>query len=275
MAEHFFDADTAVRRTGDGEFEAEIADERWWVARGPHGGFVAAILLRAMAETLGDPDRPPRSFTVHYPGAPRMGRLAIAVTVERAGRSAAYLSARATQDGAPFALALAAFSAPFPGDDFQTARMPDVPPPEQVEPIALPGAPAFTHNFEYRFALGGTPFQAVEEAASGGWLRIREPRALDAPLAAVYADAWPPAIFWRLRGFAIVPTIDLTVHFREPLPPAGLDADDHVFASFDSKRAHDGLWEENGELWSRDGRLLVQSRQLAAFIPMRAPEGGA
>ena len=39
-------------------------------------------------------------------------------------------------------------------------------------------------------------------------------------------------------------------------------------ALFDSRRERDGLWEENGELWSRDGRLLVQSRQLAAHIPL-------
>jgi acyl-CoA thioesterase len=164
------------------------------------------------------------------------------------------------------ALALAAFSSAFPGQDFQTARMPDVPPPEALEAIALPGAPPFTENFDYRFALGGPPFREQEHAATGGWLRLREPRALDAPLAATYADAWPPAIFWRLSNFAIVPTVDLTVHFREPLPLTGPDADDHVLATFDSKRSKDGLWDENGELWSRDGRLLVQSRQLAAHI---------
>ncbi|MEA2368175.1 MAG: hypothetical protein QOH38_893, partial [Thermoleophilaceae bacterium] len=92
---------------------------------------------------------------------------------------------------------------------------------------------------------------------------------LDGPLAACLTDAWPPAIFWRLEDFAIVPTVDLTVHFREALPFTGPDADDFVLAVFDSKRGRDGLWDENGELWSRDGRLLVQSRQLAAQIPFR------
>ena len=267
MSEHDFDQDTALRRTGDGRFEAEIADRRWWVVRGPNGGFVAAILLRAMCEELGDRARPPRSLTVHYPGAPELGTLEIAVVRERVGRTAAYMSARAMQDGRLVALALAAFSGSFPGQDFQTARMPDVPPPEEIEPSSLPGAPPFTENFEYRFALGGPPFQQAQEASTGGWLRLREPRALDAPLAAAYADAWPPAVFWRLTGFAVVPTVDLTVHFRESLPPTGADADDFVFVTFDSRRERDGLWEENGELWSRDGRLLVQSRQLADHIP--------
>ena len=266
MAETHFDRDTAVTRISDGEFSATIEGERWWVVRGPNGGFVAAILLNAMSEALGDPTRAVRSLTVHYPGAPQPGELRIAVTVERSGRTAAFLSARATQDGRIVALALAAFSSAFPGKDFQTARMPDVAPPEELEPIELSGAPPFTRNFDYRFALGGPPFREQEQAATGGWLRLNEPRPLDGPLAAAYTDAWPPAIFWRLSDFAVVPTVDLTIHFREPLPLTGPGADDHVLATFDSRRSRDGLWDENGELWSRDGRLLVQSRQLAAHI---------
>jgi acyl-CoA thioesterase len=266
MAEHVFDTDTAVRRVADGEFEAEIANRRWWVARGPNGGFVAAIVLRALTEALGDPRRPPRSLTVHYPSAPDVGKLSIAVRVERSGRSTAYLSARATQGDRVVALALAAFSSSFPGPDFQTATMPEAPPPEEVESLALPGAPVFTENFDYRFAIGGAPFLEGDEAITGGWLGLKEPHVLDAPLAAALTDAWPPAIFWLLDNFAVVPTVDLTIHFREPLP---LEGDgDLVLARFEARRGRDGLWDENGELWSRDGRLLVQSRQLAAHIPV-------
>jgi acyl-CoA thioesterase len=258
-----FEHDTAVRRTGEGTFEADIPDQRWWVARGPHGGFVAAIVVNALTAALDDPGRPIRSLTIHYPAAPEVGSLQIAVHEERVGRTAAYLSARVEQGGKVVALALAAFSSAFPGPSFQTATMPDVPAPEEIEPTNLQGAPVFTHNFEYRFAIGGAPFQEAEHTTTGGWLRLSEPRPLDGAIAACYTDAWPPAVFWRLSNFAIVPTIDLTVHFREL--PDGYD--DFVLATFDSRREHDGMWDENGELWSRDGRLLVQSRQLAAHIP--------
>jgi acyl-CoA thioesterase len=273
MDSHPFDADTAVRRVGELEFEAEIANDRWWVVRGPNGGFVAAIILRALTEALGDPERPPRSMTVHYPGAPTMGKLSIQVAIEKAGRTSTTLSARATQEGRLVALVLAVFSSAFPGEDFSTARMPDAPPPDAVQPPpgGLPGAPNFTNNFEFRFAVGPLPFTASEEALSGGWLRMREPRVLDHLGAAMYADAWIPAIFTRLTGFAVVPTLDLTVHFREPLPLAGAAPDDFVLAVFQTRVARDGLFEEDGEIWSPDGRLLVQSRQLAALL---TPPGG-
>jgi acyl-CoA thioesterase len=69
-----------------------------------------------------------------------------------------------------------------------------------------------------------------------------------------------PAAFSRLGRFAIVPTLDLTIHFRSPLPVEG---DGWALAVLDSRRSAGGTWEEDGELWSRDGRLLAQSRQLA------------
>jgi hypothetical protein len=62
---------------------------------------------------------------------------------------------------------------------------------------------------------------------------------------------------------AAVPTIELTLHFRAT-PPA--DATGPVAVRFTSRTAHDGYVEEDGELWSADGTLLVQSRQLAIVL---------
>ena len=110
-----FERDTAVRRlagatavTRDGEvvFAAEVSPA-WRAGRGPHGGYVAAIVLRALIEALDDAARAPRSLTIHYPRAPTPGPVQIRVVRERHGRSLSTLSARMEQDGAPVALALA------------------------------------------------------------------------------------------------------------------------------------------------------------------------
>jgi acyl-CoA thioesterase len=63
-----------------------------------------------------------------------------------------------------------------------------------------------------------------------------------------------------------VPTVDLTVHFRAPLTPP-LPDDDWFLAVFRSQMATDGFIEEDGEVWSRDGRLLAHSRQLSMTMP--------
>ena len=42
-----FDRDTAVTRLSDDTYEVQI-DRAWWIVRGPNGGYIAAILVRAM-----------------------------------------------------------------------------------------------------------------------------------------------------------------------------------------------------------------------------------
>ena len=80
-----FALDTAVSPLGEGLYRAEIRPD-WRVER-PNGGYVAAILLRAVTTELADPERSPRSATIHYLRPPEDGPVEVAVTVERTGRS--------------------------------------------------------------------------------------------------------------------------------------------------------------------------------------------
>ena len=66
-----FDRETAVTKQGDGRYSATMATS-WWVVRGPNGGYLAAIILRTLTDAVDDPERTPRSLTVHY--AQRAGR---------------------------------------------------------------------------------------------------------------------------------------------------------------------------------------------------------
>lgn len=68
-----FDTDTTVEPIGPGRYRAHI-DEGWWAGAGPNGGYVGAILLRALEREVGDPARACRSFTVHYLSRPRPAR---------------------------------------------------------------------------------------------------------------------------------------------------------------------------------------------------------
>jgi acyl-CoA thioesterase len=260
---HRFDADTTVWRTGDGAIETRI-DPGWWVMTGPNGGYVAALLLRGLALAQGDPERTPRSLTIHYTSPPQVGPASIETRVERMGRSLTTLSGRLLQDGKLCALALAAFSTEREGPEFVNARMPEVLPPERCAPLEK--RIEIHDRYEQRWAIGAPPFSGSEHALSGGWIRFREPRALDALSVAAFADAFPPAVFSRMRDVTLtggVPTIDLTLHFRSPLPASDARPDAWVLAVFQSRVARGGFVEEDGEIWTRDGMLIAQSRQLA------------
>lgn len=261
-----FERDTSVRPRGDGVFECEIRPD-WWVATGPNGGYLAAILVRALSAAEEVADRPLRSLTVHYLRPPEADAGEVEVESDRHGRSVSFRRARLLQDGRLCASALAVFAAGRSGAELERAVAPPVPAPEELERRLArrdasperPDPPPFARQFEFLPALGDRPFTGAEEAFTGGWLRLRAERALDAPLLAALCDSWLPAIFTASSQPLAVPTLDLTVHLRAALPrPA-----DWVLGRFSSRTARDGFLEEDAEIFARDGTLLAQSRQLA------------
>jgi acyl-CoA thioesterase len=263
-----FDRDTALEPLGDGRFAGRM-DRGWWITRGPNGGYVAAILLRAAELATADAERAPRSLTVHYVAPPEEGPVVVETRRERVGRSLTTVSLRLVQGERLLGLGLAALSKSRPSPALDATRMPEVPPPESCPRLSSEAAPIpIRERYDQRPAFA--PAGAPAEGRTGGWIRLVEPRVPDALLVAALTDAWPPAIFaWMQsrpgqgRG---VPTMDLTIHFRSRLPLPGAAPEDFSLAIFHTRLVHDGFLEEDGEVWSRDGVLLAQSRQLALVV---------
>jgi len=252
------------QRVDTERWTAEI-DDSWRVVRGPHGGVLAALLLETMTRRLADPTRRPRVLSVHYPKVPNPGPVEIRTQVTRSGRSMTWLSAELWQDGELCAAARATCSTDWPSVEIDRHERPAVPAPEQGE-VLTEGLPPFTRHFHYR-SLFATPLAGNGSDAVGGYIRLREPHPYDAPLLATLADAWFPATFAFERRPVMGATLDLTVHFRDYAALDGLDPSDYVLSIFRTRFAHEGFFEEDGELWSRDGKLIAQSRQLAIATP--------
>jgi acyl-CoA thioesterase len=221
-----------------------------------------------MIAELDDPARPPRSLTVHFVDAPQAGPVDVAVTVERAGRSSSVLSLRLEQDGRPIALALAGAAAWREGEpEWADLAMPAAPPPEDCPEVPrVDGAPRFQERFDLRWVEGGMPGHPSETARHLAWMRLKEGGPLDHLAVTAMSDGWMPAAFSKLGRFAIVPTFDLTIHFRAPLP---LD-DVPLLGRFRSRLVRDGFFDEDGELWTPDGKLVAQSRQLGLLLGTQA-----
>jgi acyl-CoA thioesterase len=280
-----FDRDTAVRRVdgeaggstevaGEALFVADIASG-WRAGRGPHGGYLAAMLLRALTAAVDDPERTPRSLTIHYTRAPEPGPIEIRTTVERTGRSLSTLSARMEQAGRTTALALAAFSVPWRAPEANELPMPELAPPDQ-ERISTPklfkGAPEFTSHLVMQPRVGAIPFSGSGAPMRiGGWIGLPEERPVDALSLALFCDAWFPPSFIALDSPAISPTIDLTIHFRQSMSNCDCDPAALCLSVFDTRLLHDGLFEEDGVIWAPDGTVLAQSRQLGIIMPTDKP----
>ena len=274
-----FDRDTAVRPIVDRPvagsavqsiYAAEVSPD-WRAGRGPHGGYLAALILRALTETVADPQRAPRSLTIHYARAPEPGPVIVRTVVEREGRSLSTLSARMERDGKLIALALAAFSVPWRSPEISELAPPAVDPPDPVRESALlhPAAPHFTRHLVLQPRLDAPPFTGSDGPMDfTAWVGLAQPRALDALSLAFFSDALLPAVFMRLTEPSVVPTVDLTVHFRASLPRAS-DADpgELCLARMSTRVIHEGFFEEDGVIWAPDGTVLAQSRQLAIVLP--------
>ena len=268
-----FDDDTAVRPVGEGLFEARI-DESWRIVRGANGGHLAAVLLRAMTATVADTDRVPRTLTVHFARAPEDRSVSVETSIERTGRSMSTASARMRQDDKLIAVGLCAFLTERSGPEFADIAMPAVPAPEDIAPVPDRDDFPFGRHFDYRPATG-LRFVSPDAAAEGNeddpaeiavWMRLREPQPLDHMVATQLCDSFAPAVFVKLGtggGGAGVPTIEMTYHYREMLPPEGASDDDWCLGVFRTSLARGGFIEEDGWLWSRRGTLVAQSRQLA------------
>ena len=264
---HKFDLDTALERKDTSTFLGS-AHPDWWVERGPNGGYLSALLLRALKATVDDPSRAIRSLTVHFVAPPADGALEITTAIERVGKSRVSASARLTQDGATMAVALAAFSASWASVEWAESSPPTVAPPDELDRVQrIEGlTPPFFSLFDARAALGDLPFSGSDRALTGGWIRFVEPRPIDDLAIASLADVWMPSAFTRMKQPAPVPTIDLTVHFRARLPRSGTEPEDFHLVRFRSEVAAEGFFVEDGEIWGSDGSLVAQARQLAVLM---------
>jgi len=258
-------------------FAAEVALD-WRAGRGPHGGYLAAMLLRALIESVAEDARAPRSLTIHYARAPAPGPVQISTVIERQGRSLSTLSARMHQGGELIAIALAAFSLPWGGPEISDVQMPEVEPQDPSrEGVKLieHGGPEFAHHIVLQPRMDGSVFAGAEQPMRiRGWIGLAEPRPIDALSLAFFSDALIPAPYMRMSEPAAVPTVDLTVHFRarlHPQPDAASspegDPRELCLAQTTTELIHDGFFVEDGMIWAADGTLLAHSRQLAIVIP--------
>lgn len=259
---HAFDDSLRLEEGVDGRWLGEL-DRRWWITAGPNGGFLGSLCLRALQQVVGK--RQPRTLCVHFPGRATAGPVEMEVRVDKKGRRMTFASGRMWQSRKLLSTFLGVFSDPSDTDAFDDSPMPDVGMPEDLHELSVPDTmvPPFSRRFEYRIASGFTPFSGADRADGVGWIRFKEGRPVDSLMMPTIADAFFPAVFAKLNAPADVPTIDLTVHFRTTLPLQH----GWLLGRFRTTRLLEGFFEEDGEIWARDGTLIAQSRQLALLRP--------
>lgn len=267
----FADA-SAIERTGDGSFRAEVQDG-WDIAGNANGGYLLAIAARALAETAGYPH--PASITAHYLAPGRPGPVEVRTERQRKGGSFATARATVLRGDRPILAVLGSFTklperSDDPGEASATDRVDAVPPelPAPDDCVATSAGPVEGFGFNQKVDLRLHPGDDFRSSPSGeprmrGWFRWPDEAPIDVMSLMVAVDAFPPTIFNARLPIAWTPTLELTAHVRAQPVPGWLRC------QFTTRFITGGFLEEDGEVWDSSGRLVAQSRQLALLPKTR------
>ncbi|MFF4523593.1 thioesterase family protein [Streptomyces bluensis] len=263
-----FDRDTAVTRRDEGVYDTDLS-AGWTITNAVNGGYLLAVLGRALADAL--PHSDPFTVSAHYLTASRPGPAVIRTDVARTGRTLSTGQASLFQyddngHEVERIRVLASYGDldSLPDDVRTTAKPPVFPPMDrcfgpQDGPTPVSGSSSITERLMLKLdpsTLGwalGAPSGKGEMRA---WLGLADGRDAD-PLSLLLAvDALPPTAF-ELGISGWVPTIELTVHVRSRPAPGPLRV------SLITRNLAGGFLEEDAEVWDSADRLVAQSRQLA------------
>lgn len=252
--------DDAMRVAADG---AGAIVDGWDINGNANGGYLLALAASHMRAVGGRPD--PFSVTGHYlaPGTP--GPVQIDATVVKSGRRFSTVTGQMHRDGKPIVQVIATF-----GDlaqanhDFThtVGGPPDMPPMEecvQRSPVQGVAVVALNARLNVRLRPGDESFMRGERkgvAEMAGWFSFADGRPVDTLALLLACDAFPPAVFHIDLPPGWVPTLEYTVHVRAVPAPGP------VRCVFRTQFVQGGFFNEDGEVWDSQDRLVAQSRQL-------------
>lgn len=264
-----FDRDTAVTRRETGVYDIDL-NVGWTIQNALNGGYLLAVLGRALADAL--PHADPFSISAHYLTASRPGPAVVRTDVIRTGRRLSTGQASLFQhdeDGQEVerirVLASYGDLDALPDDVRTTAEPPAIPPMDQCfgpqdAPDRVAGRSAIADRLFLKLdpsTLGWAVGAPSGKGEMRSWFGLADGRDAD-PLSLLLAvDALPPTAFEiGLSGW--VPTVELTVHVRCRPAPGPLRV------AITTRNLAGGFLEEDAEVWDSTDRLVAQSRQLAS-----------
>lgn len=264
--------------SGTMAFDVTISD-RWSVGPGANGGYIAGVMARGVVESISTflPDAPDvalRSMTSHYLRPPIPGPAQLIVEPLRLGRSVSVIDATLRRDNKLLTTARAVLGPPRQGTtEFSDRTAPKFPAPETLAKEEWDNPNFVRSRYDTRYVTG-RPVNAFDGADTdvaevAGWIRTIDHAPIDVPLAIALTDSWMPAVMVR-NGFEdkVLNTLDLTSHLFHPFNPA---INDWIAVHNRTSISRDGYADIDTELWSTDGLLLGQSRQLGLLLPRPDP----
>jgi acyl-CoA thioesterase len=157
---------------------------------------------------------------------------------------------------------------------FAFARMPEAADPESLPSTQMPGGMLhFGASAFERRTLDGFPPQPSASSRSLAWVRSRR-GPLDKAMLGMMTDNSAPRVMYALGPRVMTTTLSLTAYLHATVEEIAAVGEDFILVECEGRVGGGGASDERSSYWSRDGRLLATSEQLAWYrsAPRTAPE---
>jgi len=261
---HPFDEAIRLEPADGGRLNGHTS-KKYWNFVGPFGGITAATALNGIllrADRQGDP----LALTVNYMAPIKEGAFAVETTLIRSNRSTQHWAVQIAQedDAGPALGAIAVFANRRETWALREAEPPHAPPPGDCKPFAPRLQIRWPQMYEMRYARGRFG-QENPDSVTHAWLRDLPPRPLDYPSLTAICDAFFPRIFLRRPQMAPIATVSLNVYFHVDAAELAGQGADPVLCVAKAQVFNKGYYDQEGQVWGRDGKLLATTQQIAWY----------
>ncbi len=253
----------ALEPLGDGRYAAEL-NKHWTIGPKLHGGVMLSLCAAAAREAHGNGE--PVAVSANYLSAPSPGELRLETFVRKRGRTVSVVDVELKSGDEQKAAVHAVVTLGEPehaappllsANPVVDLMSPE--PPPGVEPIgpghSMHGTVNYWQGCDIRPRMSTVPDGDGRPPVIQYWARPRD-MAPDALFALMCGDISVPVAFAvGRRGWA--PTVQLTAYLR------GLPADGWLRVVSTTTQIGQDWFDEDAVVVDSEGRLIVQSRQLA------------
>lgn len=241
-------------------------DKRYWNMIGPYGGWVAALMLKAVIHDQPATPFEPVAFTVDFMKAPKEGELVIRRSCDRAGRTASFWRVELEMaDGTPCARALLTMAERRDTSVFSPENMPDVPAPEAVERFETTVLPVkWAHLYETRVVKGAMG-SLTPDTQSLVWVRDSDLRPLDHVSMIAISDSPFPRLFLATGRPSNISTITMTTYLHASMAELQAIGSELILADSRCARSVGGFYDQHTHFYSQGGDLVAASQQMVWY----------
>ena len=258
---HPFDEDIALSLPSAAGFKAQVT-KNWSINGNPNGGYLMALVANAMHNRS-------EKKSLSISTAAYLSRCipgSADIFVEHIGLSKSFdrWESKLFQDGREIVRAMGTFMDDANGvmEKRYEKSAPDVAKVEDCIQIPPMGEYTLYNRMDVRLdprCAGWFQGSRIDISEHKGWLRFQQDRPWDAPAVLLAADSFPPPVFASQGMIAWVPTIEFSVNIRH------IPATPWLKCVFRTHFIHNGILEEDGEIWDENNELVAISRQIAQF----------